>query len=83
VATFEKTDTSAKVITIIAEELKVDKSTIKPESTFQDLGADSLDMVQMVMKLEEQFGIEINDQDAEKLTNVADVVEYIHNKRTK
>ena len=82
-ATFEKTDTSAKVITIIAEELKVDKSTIKPESTFQDLGADSLDMVQMVMKLEEQFGIEINDQDAEKLTNVADVVEYIHNKRTK
>lgn len=82
-ASFEQLDTHNKIVAIIADELKVDKSTIKDSSTFQDLGADSLDMVQMVMKLEEQFGIEINDEEAEKLTTVADVVSYVHNKRTK
>jgi acyl carrier protein len=82
-ASFEKADTHAKIVAVISDELKIDKSTIKPESTFQDLGADSLDMVQMVMKLEELFGIEINDQDAEKLVNVSEVIDYIQQQRTK
>ena len=54
-----------------------------PQSTLQDLGADSLDMVEIIMKLEEQFGIEINDEDAEKLHNISDVVDYVQNLRTK
>ncbi len=49
----------------------------------QDLGADSLDLAEIVIKLEEVFGIEINDEDAERLCNINDVVEYVHNLRTK
>jgi acyl carrier protein len=80
---FDRNDTYNKVVTVIAEELKLDKNAIKAESTFQDLGADSLDMVQIIMKLEEQFGVEINDEDAEKMTNLDQVVAYIHARRTK
>ncbi|HSW73620.1 MAG TPA: acyl carrier protein [Candidatus Limnocylindria bacterium] len=80
---FEKADTYNKIIAIIAEELKLEPTEITNSSTFQNLGADSLDMVQIIMRLEEQFGIEIKDQDAEKMHNVGDVVEYIHAGRTK
>lgn len=82
-AGFDRADTSNKVIEIVAQKLKIDKSTITPISTLQDLGADSLDLVEIVMKLEEVFGIEINDEDAEKLHNISDVVEYVQNLRTK
>ena len=82
-AGFDRADTSAKVIEIIAQKLKVDKNSVTPTSTLQDLGADSLDLVEIVMRLEEVFGIEINDEDAEKLHNVNDVVEYVHTLRTK
>lgn len=66
---------------IIAEQLGVKKEEIKPESSFiDDLGADSLDTVEVVMALEEEFGIEIPDEDAEKMTKVQEAVKYIEEK---
>jgi len=82
-AQFEKNDTQEKIIAIIVDELKVDRDLVSQASTFSDLGADSLDMVQIMMKFEEQFGIEINDEDAEKMTKLADVVDYVNERRTK
>lgn len=67
-----------KIKKIIAEQLGVDESEITPESHFiDDLGADSLDTVELVMALEEEFGIEIPDEDAEKIQTVGDVAKYI------
>jgi len=78
----ENMDISAKVNEIIAEQLGVKKEEIKPESSFiDDLGADSLDTVEVVMALEEEFGVEIPDEDAEKITTVGDAVKYIEEKR--
>lgn len=84
-ASFEKQDTRDAVISIIKEKLSVDEKTVNltESATFQDLGADSLDMVEMTMKLEERFGIEINDADAEKLTTVGSVIDYVHSLRSK
>ncbi|MCM8773186.1 MAG: acyl carrier protein [Candidatus Omnitrophica bacterium] len=66
---------------IIAEQLGVKKEEIKPESSFiDDLGADSLDTVELVMALEEEFGIEIPDEDAEKMTTVGEAIKYIESK---
>jgi len=65
---------------IIVEQLGVDEEEVKPEAAFvDDLGADSLDVVELVMALEEEFGLEINDEDAEKLVSVKLAVEYIDN----
>ena len=70
-----------KVKSIIAEQLGVKAEEIKPESSFvDDLGADSLDTVELVMALEEEFGIEIPDEDAEKMTTVGDALKYIEEK---
>ncbi len=70
-----------KVKEIIAEQLGVKKEEIRPESSFvDDLGADSLDTVEIVMALEEEFGIEIPDEDAEKITTVGEAIQYIENK---
>jgi len=70
-----------KVKSIIAEQLGVKKEEIKPESSFiDDLGADSLDTVELVMALEEEFGIEIPDEDAEKMTSVGEAIKYIDEK---
>jgi acyl carrier protein len=67
-----------KVKHIIVEQLGVDEEEVKPEATFvDDLGADSLDVVELVMALEEEFGIEISDEDAEKLVSVQHAVNYI------
>lgn len=67
-----------KVKHIIVEQLGVDADEIKAESSFvDDLGADSLDVVELVMALEEKFGLEISDEDAEKLTSVQQAIEYI------
>lgn len=79
----EMNDTAQKVTSIIAEKLHVDAATINPQSTLQDMGADSLDMVDIIMKIEEEFNIEINDEDAEKLCNVQDVIDYVHELRAK
>ncbi|MBQ3415969.1 MAG: acyl carrier protein [Clostridia bacterium] len=67
-----------KIKGIIVEQLSVTESTVTMESSFiDDLGADSLDIVELIMALEEQFDIEIPDSDAEKVVTVGDVVEYI------
>ena len=73
-----------KVKDIISEQLGVKKEEIKPESSFiDDLGADSLDTVEVVMALEEEFGIEIPDEDAEKIATVGDATKYIEEKLNK
>lgn len=67
-----------KVRAKIAEQLSIDENEITMESGFvDDLGADSLDIVELIMALEEEFDMEIPDEDAEKITTVGDVVEYI------
>ena len=77
----ELQDTSDKVIGIIVEKLDIDPSLVQMTSTLQDLGADSLDLVEIIMKIEEEFGIEINDEVVEKLQNVQDLINYIHDVR--
>jgi acyl carrier protein len=70
--------TEDKVIDIIADRLGVDKSEVVPEAAFiDDLGADSLDLVELIMAMEEEFDIEIADEEAEKLKTVQDVLNYI------
>ena len=70
-----------KIKKIIVDQLGVDESEVTPEASFvDDLGADSLDTVELVMALEEEFGIEIPDEDAEKLLTVEDVIKYIEAK---
>ncbi|ARV59463.1 acyl carrier protein [Nostocales cyanobacterium HT-58-2] len=70
-----------KVKKIVADQLSVDAETITPQSNFaNDLGADSLDTVELVMALEEEFDVEIPDEAAEKITTVQEAVDYINNK---
>jgi len=72
-------NTFEKVKKIVAEQLEVDPANVKPESTFaDDLGADSLDTVELVMALEEEFGIEIPDEAAEKIDTVQAAVDFIN-----
>ncbi len=67
-----------KVTDIVAEQLNVEKDEVTLEASFvEDLGADSLDQVELVMRLEEEFGIEIPDEDAEKITRVKEAMSYI------
>ncbi len=67
-----------KIQNIIIEPLQVSETAVTEESSFiDDLGADSLDLVELIMALEEEFGIEIPDADAEKVVTVGDVVNYI------
>ncbi len=70
-----------KIKSIIAEQLGVKVEEAKPEASFiDDLGADSLDTVELIMALEEEFGIEIPDEDAEKMATVGDATKYIEEK---
>ncbi|HNX90567.1 MAG TPA: acyl carrier protein [Candidatus Omnitrophota bacterium] len=72
---------SEKVKSIVAEQLGVKLEEVKEDAKFiDDLGADSLDTVELVMALEEEFGAEIPDEDAEKLTTVGDAIKYIEGK---
>ena len=70
-----------KVKKIVVEQLGVSEDQVTPEAKFiEDLGADSLDQVELVMALEEEFGSEIPDEDAEKLTSVGDAIKYVESK---
>ena len=70
-----------KIKSIIAEQLGVKAEEVTPEASFiDDLGADSLDTVELIMALEEEFSIEIPDEDAEKMTTVGDVIKYVQEK---
>ncbi len=67
-----------KVIDIIVDKLGVERSEVTPEAVFvDDLGADSLDLVELIMAMEEEFGMEIADEEAEKLRTVQDVISFI------
>ncbi len=73
-----------KVKQIIVEQLGVDEAEVTPTASFvDDLGADSLDTVELVMALEEEFGQEIPDEEAEKLQSVGDVIKYIEDAQQK
>jgi acyl carrier protein len=70
----------SKVKAIIVDKLGVEESEVKPEASFtNDLGADSLDTVELIMELEKEFGISIPDNEAEKIQTVGDAVSYIEN----
>ncbi|GMU03600.1 acyl carrier protein [Corallococcus caeni] len=72
------TDVEAKIKSIIADQLGVGEDEIKPESSFiEDLGADSLDIVELVMAMEEEFEVEIPDDEAENIKTVGDAVNYV------
>ena len=75
-------DTAEKVKKIVVEHLGVEESKVTPEASFiDDLGADSLDTVELVMAFEEAFGVEIPDDAAEKITTVKDAIDYIEKQK--
>ncbi len=77
-------DVGEKVKSIVAEQLGVKVEEVRDDAKFiDDLGADSLDTVELVMALEEEFGAEIPDEDAEKLTTVGEAIKYITDKASK
>lgn len=70
-----------RVSKVIVDRLGVDESEVKVEASFrEDLGADSLDVVELVMELEDEFDMEISDEDAEKIATVGDAISYIESK---
>lgn len=70
-----------RVTKIIVEELGVTEDQVKPEAKFiDDLGADSLDIVELIMHLEEEFGIDIPDEDSEKIQTVGNAIDYLNEK---
>ena len=72
-------DTFPRVKKIIVEQLGVEDEEVVPTASFvEDLNADSLDLVELIMSLEEEFGMEISDEEAEKIVSVSDAVEYIN-----
>ena len=74
-------EVAEKVKKIVVEQLGVSEDQVTPEAKFiEDLGADSLDQVELVMALEEAFGSDIPDEDAEKLTTVGDAIKYVESK---
>lgn len=72
-----------KIKSIVVEQLGVEEEEVTMETSFEDLNADSLDIVELIMALEEEFDLEIPDEDAEKLTTVGAAVDYIKEKTGK
>ena len=71
-------DIASRVKAIIVDKLTVDENDVTPQAEFsKDLGADSLDTVELIMEFEKEFGIQIPDEDAEKITTVGDAINYI------
>ncbi len=75
-----KEELESRVKRIIGEQLLVSKDELTPEASYYDLGADSLDMVEMVMEFEDEFRIEIPDEDVQGLETVRDSIEYLKNR---
>jgi len=72
------TEIEEKVIRVVSEQLSVDSSELSRETSFiNDLNADSLDTVELVMELEDQFGVSIPDEDAEKIQTIGDAIKYV------
>ena len=71
---------AAKVVAIVVDKLGVEESQVTPEASFTgDLGADSLDTIELIMEIEKEFGISIPDDQAEKITTVGDAISHIEN----
>ncbi|MFT8871393.1 MAG: acyl carrier protein [Sporolactobacillus sp.] len=76
-------DVLERVKKIVVDRLGVDEADVKPEASFkEDLDADSLDIVELVMELEDEFNLEISDEDAEKIQTVGDVITYIESHKS-
>ena len=80
---FDRQDTTQKVIAVIAQTLHIDANTIKPDATLESLGADSLDRLEIIMRLEETFGLDISDDDEAKIKTIEEAVSAVHAQRTK
>lgn len=74
------TDIAERVKNIVAERLNVNPEEITLETTFEDLGADSLDVMDLIMELEQEFDIEIPDEDTEKIRTIEDTINYIQSR---
>lgn len=79
--TLSRDDVYKKIVEVIAQKLQIDPTTISSGATLQDLGADSLDIVEIVMAIEERLEVAIDDAQAEKLHTVDDVVNYVYSLR--
>lgn len=77
----DRKDTFSAIADIVAAKLNIQKSAVIPTATLEDLGADSLDIIEIIMKIEEEFDIQINDEEAEKLKTLDQVVDYVHRLR--
>jgi acyl carrier protein len=77
-STVSREEILAQLKPVVAEQLGVDESEVREDASFtEDLNADSLDLVELIMSLEEKFGLQISDEDAEKLTTVGEAVDFI------
>jgi acyl carrier protein len=77
----QEMDVYSKVKEIIVDQLGIEEEDVAPDASFiDDLGADSLDIVELIMAFEEEFDIEISDEDAEKITSVQEAIDYIESK---
>jgi len=80
---FRREDTATKVISIVEEKLGRSSGTVQESDSFESLGADSLDLVELIMTFEEEFGIIIKDEDVERLKTMSAVIDYVQTARTK